>query len=76
MSRDFIKKWNEIKSYIAELDLEIHKNASGKSYISGIRSRSGLRVLIKMVKEFIKMSLEFNKVFDKNKPRRTKKDEK
>ena len=44
MSNDITNKWQEIKTLIESIDLDVHKNAAG-NVSAGVRARKGLRLL-------------------------------
>ena len=46
MSNDITNKWQEIKTLIESIDLDVHKNAAG-NVSAGVRARKGLRLLKK-----------------------------
>ena len=43
MSNDITSKWQEIKTLIESIDLDVHKNAAGNAS-AGVRARKGLRL--------------------------------
>lgn len=55
-----LEKWDELKSLVETLELDVHKNAKGNS-AAGVRSRKGLRQLQAKSKEIVKLMLESDK---------------
>ena len=63
---NLLEKWNELKSLVETLELDVHKNAKGNS-AAGVRSRKGLRQLQTKSKELVKLMLETDKDAEKEK---------
>ena len=61
-------KWNEIKTVMEVLDVDVAKNMKGVA-AAGVRTRKGLRQLRALSKEFIKITVENDK---KNKAEKKK----
>lgn len=66
MSNDITSKWQEIKTLIESIDLDVHKNAAG-NVSAGVRARKGLRLLKNQAAELVKMTVESDKARKKEK---------
>lgn len=55
-----VAKWEEAKALVAELELDVQKNAKGNA-AAGVRARKGLRTLRSKVTELVKMTVELDK---------------
>lgn len=55
-----LDQWNEIKTLIESLDLDVVKNANGNSS-AGVRARKGLRLLKSKSSELVKKTIEEDK---------------
>lgn len=53
-------KWDELKAVVTELELDVHKNASGNN-AAGVRVRKGLRSLKVKAAELVKLTVELDK---------------
>ena len=51
-----LNKWNEIKTLVETIDLDVHKNANGNAS-AGVRARKGLRVLKNAASELVKTTI-------------------
>jgi len=62
MSEDsaVLSKWDEVKATVAELELDVQKNARGNS-AAGVRARKGLRTLRSKVTELVKLTVSLDK---------------
>lgn len=60
MSSNLIDKFEEIKTLLETLQVDIHKNANGNAS-AGVRARRGLRTLKSEAASLIKISLEKDK---------------
>ncbi|MBG17601.1 MAG: hypothetical protein CMB77_04535 [Euryarchaeota archaeon] len=57
---DITNKWQEIKTLIESLEVDIVKNANGNAS-AGVRARRGLRALKGEAASLVKLSLERDK---------------
>lgn len=55
-----LSKWNDLKSLVESLELDVAKNAKGVA-AAGVRTRKGLRQLQSTAKELVKLTLETDK---------------
>jgi len=55
-----LAKWNEVKELVAQLELDVVKNANGVA-AAGIRARKGLRDLKSKAAGLVKMTVEADK---------------
>lgn len=55
-----VAKWEEVKAAVAELELDIQKNAKGNA-AAGVRTRKGLRTLRKSVTDLVKLTVSLDK---------------
>jgi hypothetical protein len=60
MENDVLLKWNELKSLVETLEVDVAKNARGVS-AAGVRARKGLRALQTKSKELVKLTIELEK---------------
>ena len=60
MENDVLLKWNELKSLVEALEVDVAKNARGVA-AAGVRARKGLRALQGMSKELVKLTIELEK---------------
>ena len=51
-----VYKWNQIKTLVESLDLDVHKNANGNAS-AGVRARKGLRSLKNAAAELVKTTI-------------------
>ena len=51
-----LNKWNEIKTLVESIDLDVHKNANGNAS-AGVRARKGLRVLKNAASDLVKTTI-------------------
>ncbi len=65
-----VSKWEEAKALVAELELDVQKNAKGNA-AAGVRARKGLRTLRSKVTELVKMTVELDKGKKAAKPAKT-----
>ena len=55
-----LNKWNEIKTLVESIDLDVQKNANGNAS-AGVRARKGLRVLKSAATELVKTTISAEK---------------
>ena len=55
-----LAKWNELKTLVNDLEVDVAKNARGIAAAGG-RCRKGLRQLTTASKELVKLTLELDK---------------
>ena len=55
-----VDKWNQIKTLVESLDLDVHKNANGNAS-AGVRARKGLRSLKNAAAELVKTTISEEK---------------
>lgn len=60
MNNDITEKWQELKTLIESIDLDVHKNASG-NVSAGVRARKGLRLLKSQAADLVKLTVESDK---------------
>lgn len=60
MSDELVTKWNELKTLVESLELDVLKQASGNAS-AGVRARRGLRVLKNDVAHLVRLSLDTEK---------------
>ena len=58
---DVMAKWNDLKSLVESLELDVMKNAKGVA-AAGVRARKGLRTLKARASELVKLTVERDKV--------------
>jgi hypothetical protein len=61
MSSNIIEKWDEIKTLIESIELDVHKNSGGNSS-AGVRARRGLRALKSESADLVRLMIETDKV--------------
>lgn len=66
-----LAKWNEVKTLVESLELDVVKNANGTA-AAGTRARKGLRELKATASELVKMTLETDKAKKAAKPKKEK----
>lgn len=59
-SETVLDKWNELKSLVEALEVDVAKNARGVA-AAGVRVRKGLRQVAASSKELVKLTLESDK---------------
>ena len=57
---NILELWNEIKTLVESLDLDVVKNASGNAS-AGVRARRGLRLLKTKSAELVKTTIAVEK---------------
>ena len=57
---NILSKWEEIKTLVESIDLDVNKNAGGNSS-AGVRARKGLRLLKKEAAELVKITVDADK---------------
>ena len=60
MNDELVEKFQELKTLIESLQVDVVKNASGNKS-AGVRARKGLRTLKKLASELVKDSLSSDK---------------
>ena len=60
MDNKILNKWQELKTLVESLELDIHKHANGNAS-AGVRARRGLRLLKNESAALVKASLEQEK---------------
>ena len=60
MENNLVTKWQELKTLIESLEVDIVKNANGNAS-AGVRARRGLRALKGEASSLVKISLEKDK---------------
>ena len=60
MSNPVQDAWQEMKTLMESIDLDVHKNAAGNAS-AGIRARKGLRLLKQKTAELVKLTVEVDK---------------
>jgi len=60
MSDKLVGKWNELKTLVESLELDVLKQANGNAS-AGVRARRGLRVLKNDVADLVRLSLDTEK---------------
>lgn len=61
IGKNLLNKWEEIKTLVESMDLDVRKNAVKGNQSAGLRSRRGLRLLKKMTHEFLMQSVNADK---------------
>jgi hypothetical protein len=56
MSNPITDKWEEIKTLVESIELDVAKNAAGNNS-AGIRARKGLRLLKKEAADLVKLTV-------------------
>lgn len=59
--KDILEKWDEIKTLIESMDLDVKKNLVKSNQSAGLRSRRGFRLLKKMTHELLMQSVAYDK---------------
>lgn len=67
-----LSDWEELKSLVQSLELDVHKNAKGTA-AAGVRVRKGLRSLKKLASGLVKLTIETDKQHKAEKPKKEKK---
>lgn len=60
MNNDVLNKWEELKTLVESLEVDVAKNARGVG-AAGVRARKGLRLLQSKSKELVKLTIEMEK---------------
>jgi hypothetical protein len=60
MLDELVGKWNELKTLVESLELDVLKQANGNAS-AGVRARRGLRLLKNEVADLVRMSLDTEK---------------
>ena len=60
MSNPVLEKWQEIKTLLESIDLDVHKNASGNAS-AGVRARKGLRLLKTQAADLVRLTVDLDK---------------
>lgn len=60
MSNPVLEKWQEIKTLLESIDLDVHKNASGNAS-AGVRARKGLRLLKNQASDLVRLTVDLDK---------------
>lgn len=63
MNERIVEAWDAIKRAVAEIDVDVLKNAKGNAS-AGIRARKGLRALRNNLSELVKTTIEEEKAKD------------
>jgi hypothetical protein len=71
MDSTVLTEWESLKTMIAALELDVHKNSNGTA-AAGLRVRKGLRSLKKLASGIVKLSLESDKARRASKPKKEK----
>lgn len=72
---EVLKKWEELKSAVEELDFDVQKNCRGVA-AAGVRVRKGLRSLKTKAGELVKLTVSIDKAAKAAKPKKEKKEKK
>lgn len=72
---DVLKKWEELKAHVEELDFDVQKNCRGVA-AAGVRVRKGLRALKTKAGELVKLTVQIDKANKAAKPKKEKKEKK
>jgi hypothetical protein len=65
MNQKIVEAWALIKEAVAEIDVDVLKNAKGNAS-AGIRARKGLRALRNKLSELVKVTLEEGKAAEED----------
>ena len=65
MSNPVLEKWQEIKTLLESIDLDVHKNASGNAS-AGVRARKGLRLLKTQAADLVRLTVDLDKAKKKS----------
>ena len=57
---DVLAKWNELKTIVESVDLDVNKNANGNAS-AGVRARKGLRALKAVAADLVKLTISAEK---------------
>lgn len=57
---NILEKWQEIKTIVESVDLDVHKNSGGNAS-AGVRARKGLRALKNAASELVKLTIQEEK---------------
>ena len=60
-SRELLDKWEEIRTLLETMDIDVRKNAIKANASAGLRSRRGLRLLKKYAHELLMASVAADK---------------
>jgi hypothetical protein len=60
MSNSIVEKWDEIKTLVESIELDVHKNSGGNSS-AGVRARRGLRALKSESSDLVRLMIETDK---------------
>ena len=60
MSNNIVEKWDEIKTLVETIELDVHKNSGGNSS-AGVRARRGLRALKSESSSLVRLMIETDK---------------
>tara|TARA_Y100000593_G_C4298716_1_gene332159 strand:+ start:2055 stop:2255 length:201 start_codon:yes stop_codon:yes gene_type:complete len=60
MSNSIVEKWDEIKTLVESIELDVHKNSGGNSS-AGVRARRGLRALKSESSNLVRLMIETDK---------------
>lgn len=66
MATSIVDQWNEIKTLVESLDLDVVKNANGNAS-AGVRARRGLRLLKSKSADLVKATIAEEKAQKANK---------
>lgn len=55
-----VEKWNTLKTTIAEIELDVAKNARGNA-AAGVRARKGLRLLARGASDLVRTTVSLDK---------------
>jgi histone H1-like protein Hc1 len=55
-----VEKWNTLKTTIAEIELDVAKNARGNA-AAGVRARKGLRLLARGASDLVRTTVTLDK---------------
>ncbi len=69
-SKDLLGRWDEIRTLVESMDLDVRKNAAKSNQSAGLRARRALRLLKKLAHELLMASVAQGK-----QPSAEKKDE-
>ena len=65
MSNPVLDKWQEIKTLLESIDLDVHKNACGNAS-AGVRARKGLRLLKSQAADLVRLTVDLDKAKKKS----------
>ena len=72
---DVLKKWEDFKALVEELDFDVQKNCRGVA-AAGVRVRKGLRTLKTKAAELVKQTVQSDKEKKAARPKKEKKEKK